>query len=91
MTTAKLPSQEGRARSRGTRGSTEAHLSKETRSRAEECVAAPGLASARRRDPGLRDTWQHRSSPQQGGEVWDRGTRGSTVAHLIKEVRSGAE
>jgi hypothetical protein len=54
-------------------------------------MAAPELTSARRRGPEPRDTWQHRSSPQQGGEVQTRGTRGSTGAHLIKEARSGAE
>jgi hypothetical protein len=35
------------------------------------------------------DTWQHRSSPQQGGEVWSRGTRDGAGAHLSKEARSG--
>jgi hypothetical protein len=35
--------------------------------------------------------WQRRSSAQQGGEVWGRGSWGSIGAHLIKEVRSGAE
>jgi hypothetical protein len=34
--------------------------------------------------------WQHRSSPQQGGEVQARGTRGSVGAHLSKETKSGA-
>jgi hypothetical protein len=34
--------------------------------------------------------WQRRSSPQQGGEVWGRGTHGSAGAHLDREVRSGA-
>jgi hypothetical protein len=29
--------------------------------------------------------------PSQGGEVQGRETRGSTGAHLIKDVRSGAE
>jgi hypothetical protein len=69
MTTPELPSQEGRARCRGTHGSTGAHLSKEVRFRAEGHVATPELTSARRRGPGPRDMWQHRSSPRQGGEV----------------------
>jgi hypothetical protein len=43
-----FPSQEGRALSRGTRDSAEAHLSKETRSEAAGHVAAPKLTSARR-------------------------------------------
>jgi hypothetical protein len=38
----------------------------------------------------LRDTWQRRSSPQQGGEVRGRGTHGGTGAHLGNEARSGA-
>jgi hypothetical protein len=54
-------------------------------------MAAPELTSAKRRGTELRDTWQHRNSPQQGGEVQARGTRGSTGAHLIKEARSGVE
>jgi hypothetical protein len=91
MATPVLPSQEGRARSRGTRGSTGAHLSKEVRSRAEGRLAVPELASAKRRGPGSWDTWQRQSSPQQGGEIRDRGTRDSTGAHLIKEARSRAE
>jgi hypothetical protein len=37
------------------------------------------------------DTWQHRSSPQQGGEVRGCGTRGSIRAYLSKEVRFGVE
>jgi hypothetical protein len=52
-----LPSQEGRAQSCGTRGSTEPHLVKEARSRAEGRVAAPELTSARRQGPEPRDTW----------------------------------
>jgi hypothetical protein len=43
-----LPSQEGRAQSRGTHGSTGAHLSKEARSRAKGHMAAPELTSAMR-------------------------------------------
>jgi hypothetical protein len=53
-------------------------------------VAAPELTSARRRDPELRDTWRCRSSPQQGGDVRGRGTRGSSGAHLCREVWSEA-
>jgi hypothetical protein len=52
-----LPSQEGRARSHGTHGSIGAHLIKEARTGAEGHVAAPEPTSARRRGPGLQDTW----------------------------------
>jgi hypothetical protein len=38
----------------------------------------------------LGDTWQCRSSPQQGGEVRGHMTRGGTGAHLCKEVWSEA-
>jgi hypothetical protein len=44
----------------------------------------------RRRGPELRNTWQCRSSTQQGGEARGHEPRGSTGAHLSKEVRSGA-
>jgi hypothetical protein len=64
-----LPSQEGRAQSHRTHGSAGSHLSKEVRSGAEGHMAAPELTSSRRQDPELRDTWQHRSSPRQGGKV----------------------
>jgi hypothetical protein len=80
----------GRAWSRGTRGSIRAHLDREVRSRAEEHVTASELNSVRRRGPEPRDTWQHRSSPQQGGEVRGRGTRGGSGAHLCREVWSEA-
>jgi hypothetical protein len=70
-----LSSQGGRSQSHGTRGSAGANLGREARSRAEEHVAAPGLNSARRRDPGLRDTWQYRSPPRQEGEVQGCRTR----------------
>jgi hypothetical protein len=53
-------------------------------------VAAPEPTSAGSRGPELRNTWQRRNSTQQGGEVWGHKTRGSTRAHLNKEVRSGA-
>jgi hypothetical protein len=59
-----LSSLGGRARSHGTRGRAGAHLSSEVRFRAKEHVAAPDLNSARRRGPGPRDTWQHRSPPR---------------------------
>jgi hypothetical protein len=48
------------------------------------------LNSARRRGTGPRDTWQHRNSPQQGGEVRGYGTHGSSGAHLYREVWSEA-
>jgi hypothetical protein len=54
-------------------------------------VAAPELTSAGRRGPELRNAWQHRISTQQGDEARGLGARGSTGAHLNKEVRSGAE
>jgi hypothetical protein len=79
----------GEARS-GQRGSAGAHLSREVRSVAEEQMATPELNSAWRRGPGPRDTWQHRSSPQQGGEVRDLGTHGGSGAHLYREVWSKA-
>jgi hypothetical protein len=44
----KLPSQEGRVWSRGTRGGTGAHLSKEVRSAAAGHVTASELTSAKR-------------------------------------------
>jgi hypothetical protein len=53
-------------------------------------VAAPEPTSAGRRGPELRNTWQRRSSTQQGGEARGHMTRGITGAHLSKEVRSGA-
>jgi hypothetical protein len=85
-----LPSQEGRARSPGTRGSVGAHLSKEARSGAAGHVAAPELTSPRMRGSALRDTWRRRSSPQQGGEVWGHGTRGGSRAHFCWEAWSEA-
>jgi hypothetical protein len=53
-------------------------------------VIAPEPTSIGRRGPELRNTWQRRSSTQQGGEARGHVTRGSTGAHLSKEVRSGA-
>jgi hypothetical protein len=81
-----LPSQEGRIQSRGTHGNTGAHLVKEARSRAEGHMAAPELTSARRRGPRPWDAWQHRSSPQHGGEVRGRGTCGGAGSYLYREV-----
>jgi hypothetical protein len=83
-----LSSRGGRARSLGTRGRVGAHLGREARSGAEEHVAASKLNSTRRRGPGPRDTWQHRSSPQQGSEVRGHRTRGGSGAHLCREVWS---
>jgi hypothetical protein len=73
----------------GPRGSARAHLSREVRSKVEEYVAAPELTLTRRQGPELRNTWQHRSSTQQGGVARDHGPHGSTGAHLSKEVKSG--
>jgi hypothetical protein len=53
-------------------------------------VAALEPTSVGRRGPELRNTWQRRSLTQQGGEARGHVTRGSTRAHLSKEVRSGA-
>jgi hypothetical protein len=85
-----LSSRGGRARSHGTRGSIEAHLGREVRSGAEERVTALELNSANRGGPGPRATWQHRSSPQQGGEDQGHRTRGGSEAHLCREVWSEA-
>jgi hypothetical protein len=90
MAAPELYSQEGRAWSPGTHGSAGAHLSKEVRSGAMGHVAAPELTLARRRGSELRDTWWHRSSIQQGEEVWGHGTCGSSGAHLCREARSEA-
>jgi hypothetical protein len=48
VATPNLPSQEGRAPSRGTRGSTGAHLDKDVRSRAMRHVTASELTSVSR-------------------------------------------
>jgi hypothetical protein len=74
----------------GPRGSAGAYLGREVRSRPEEHVAALELNSSRRRGSGPRGMWQHRSSPQQGGEVRGRGTHGGSGAHLCREVWSEA-
>jgi hypothetical protein len=57
MAASELPSQEGRAPSRGTCGSARAHINKEAMFETAGHVAAPELTSARRRGPGPRDTW----------------------------------
>jgi hypothetical protein len=80
----------GRARKHGTRGSTGAHLVREARSGAEGHMAAPELTLSGKQGLELRDTWQHRSSHQQGGEVQGRGTHGGAKAHLCREVWSEA-
>jgi hypothetical protein len=56
MIAPELPSQEDRARSHETRDSTETHLVKEARSRAEGHMAAPELTLVRRRGLGPWDT-----------------------------------
>jgi hypothetical protein len=74
VTAPELPSQEGRARSRGTRGSTGAHLVKQARSRADGHVAASELTSARRRGLEPWDTWQRlelTSAGRRGQELRD--------------------
>jgi hypothetical protein len=53
-------------------------------------MAALEPNSAGRRGPELRNVWRRRSSTQQGDEAQGHGPCGSTVAHLSKEVRSGA-
>jgi hypothetical protein len=85
-----LHSQKGKAPSHGTRGSTGAPLRK-AEPRAMGHVAAPELISSMRQGLKLRDTWQCRSSAQQGGEVQGRETHGSIGTHLVKETRSGDE
>jgi hypothetical protein len=52
-------------------------------------VARPFFIPVVHSPPGLWDTWQHRSSPHQGGKDRSRETRGSAGGHLSKEVRSG--
>jgi hypothetical protein len=53
-------------------------------------VAASEPNSAGRQGPELRNAWRRRSSTQQGDEARGHGPRGSTGAHLSKEVRSEA-
>jgi hypothetical protein len=62
MAVSELSPRGGRARSHGIHGSTRAHLDREARSGAEGHVTAPEPTSDRRRDPGLRNTWQCWSS-----------------------------
>jgi hypothetical protein len=85
-----LSSQGVRDRSHETRGSARVHLDREARSGVEERMTVSELNSSGRRGPGPRVTWQHRSSPQQGGEVRGHGTRGVSGAHLYREVWSEA-
>jgi hypothetical protein len=58
----------------------------EARSRAEGHVTVLELTTARRQGLELRDMWWHQGSPQYGGEVRGRGTRGGAGAHLYREV-----
>jgi hypothetical protein len=51
-------------------------------------VAAPKPTSAGRRGPELRNAWRRRSLTQQGDEARGHRPRGSTGAHLSKEVRA---
>jgi hypothetical protein len=74
----------------GPRGSARAHIDREARSGAEEHMAAPEPTLVGRRGLELRNAWRRRSSTQQGDEARGHGARGSTGAHLSKEVRSGA-
>jgi hypothetical protein len=53
-------------------------------------VATPEPTSTGRRGSELRNVWRRRSSTQQGDEARGHRPRGSTRAHLSKEVRSGA-
>jgi hypothetical protein len=61
----------------------------EARFRAEEHVATPEPTSTGTRGPELRNALRRRSSTQQGDEARGHEPRGSTGAHLSKEVRSG--
>jgi hypothetical protein len=62
----------------------------EAESGAMEHVEAPEPTSAGKRGPKLSDTWQRRSSPQQGDEVQSRGTHDSDGADLDREARFSA-
>jgi hypothetical protein len=83
MAAPELPYQEGRAQSHGTCDSTGVHLVKEARVGAEGHVAVPELTSARRRGPGLWDTWWHWSPPLQEGVVRSYNLCGSTWMHVL--------
>jgi hypothetical protein len=63
---------------------------REAEPRAMRHMAAPEPTSTWRWGPELRNIWQRWSSTQEGGEAQGHVIRGSTGAHLIKEVRSGA-
>jgi hypothetical protein len=65
--------------------------SQEGRAPSHGACGSTGVPLLGRQSPEPWGTWWHWSSPQQGGEVWGRGTRGSTRAHLSKEVRFRAE
>jgi hypothetical protein len=65
--------------------------SQEGRALSHGAHGSTGAPLSGRQSPEPWDTWWHRSSPQQGGEVWGRGTRGSAGAHLSKEARFRAE
>jgi hypothetical protein len=52
-------------------------------------VAASEPTSAGRQGPELKNAWRRQSSTQQGDKARGHGPRGSTGAHLSKEVRSG--
>jgi hypothetical protein len=62
----------------------------EAEPRAMGHVAALESTSTGRRGPELRNTWQRRSSTQQGGETQGHEPCDNTGAHLSKEVRFGA-
>jgi hypothetical protein len=77
------PRQGDEVQGHGTRGITGAHLVKEARSGTEGHVAAPELTSARRRGPGSRDKWWHRSPPLQEGVVRSYSLRDSAWMHIL--------
>jgi hypothetical protein len=83
MAASERPSQEGRAQSHGTRGSTGAHLTKEAMFGVEGHVVVSELISARKRGLGPRDTWWCRSPPLQGGVVRSYNLRGSVWMHAL--------
>jgi hypothetical protein len=53
-------------------------------------LVAPELISIGRRGPELRNTWQRRSSTQQGDESQGNGTCGCIGAHLDRKMMSRA-
>jgi hypothetical protein len=64
--------------------------SQESRGPSRETRGSTEAPLSGRQSPEPWDTWQHRSSPRQGGKDRSRGTRGSVRAHLSKEARSEA-